>query len=48
MTKQMTVAEYAKQHKTNAKSVRRALRSIAKRPAKGWVITPALAKKLAA
>ena len=44
----LTVAQYAKQHKMNPKVVRRALRAVATKPAKGWVITPALARKLAA
>jgi hypothetical protein len=44
----LTVAEYAKAHKLSPKIVRRRLRAVAAKPAAGWRISPALAKKIAA
>lgn len=49
ITKPMTVSEYAKLRRRNAKGVRRALRTMFKHtPQNGWRVTPAIDKRLVA
>lgn len=49
ITKPMSVADYAKLRRRNAKVIRRQLRSMFKHtPQNGWRVTPAIDKRLVA